>query len=290
LRKFCRVLASANVVSELSLADASDSQSAASSGKWDDLRARVISGLAMVIVGIVAIRLGGVWFQMLTVFVTAIMVWELARMIQPEHPVSAMLLAAGTASVLSGLLATGASWHIILLAVPAALGAVAMPREKVTFFLFALAIVTAGWGLVVARNAYGGTWLFWVVLCVVASDVLGYFAGRLLGGPKFWPKVSPKKTWSGTVAGWFGAAGVGALFLTFTEAGRDLIWISMILAFAAQMGDIAESALKRRLGVKDSSTLIPGHGGLFDRFDGLLGASLFMLLTALVVDVPEVRI
>ena len=244
----------------------------------------------MVLVGVVAIRLGGVWFQMLTVFVTAVMIWELACMIRPREAVVSMLLAALTASVLSGLLAAGAHWHLVLLLVPAILGALAMPRERLTFFLFALGIVTAGWGLVTFRDTHGGTWIFWVVLCVVATDVLGYFAGRYFGGPKFWPRVSPKKTWAGIVAGWVGAGAVGALFLTFTDAGRDLVWISMVLSFAAQMGDIAESALKRRMGVKDSSALIPGHGGLFDRFDGVLGASLFMLACALVVDVPIVRI
>lgn len=261
-----------------------------SDSRWTDLRARVVSGVAMVVLGVVAIRLGGVWFQMLAVFVTAVMVWELARMIRPGTDAVPMLLAALTASVLSGLLATDAGWHLVLLLVPATVGAYAMPREKLTFFLYALAIVTAGWGLVTARETFGGTWLFWLVIVVVMTDVLGYFAGRIIGGPKFWPQVSPKKTWAGTIAGWIGAGLVGALFLTFTDAGRDLIWISMVLSFASQMGDIAESALKRRMGVKDSSDLIPGHGGLFDRFDGLLGASLFLLLTALVVDVPEVRI
>lgn len=244
----------------------------------------------MVVVGIGAITAGGVWFQMLAVFVTAVMVWEVARMIRPGADVSAMLVAAFTASVLSGLLATDAGWHMGLLLAPAVLGALIMPREKVTFFLFGLAIVTAGWGLVTFREVYGVTWLFWLVIVVVTTDVLGYFAGRIFGGPKFWPSLSPKKTWAGTAAGWIGAGIVGALFLTFTDAGRDLIWISMVLSFASQMGDIAESALKRRMGVKDSSALIPGHGGLADRFDGLLGAALLMLLVALVVDVPEVRI
>ncbi|SIN90804.1 phosphatidate cytidylyltransferase [Vannielia litorea] len=259
------------------------------SGKWDDLAPRVIAGAVMVVVGVAAIRAGGIWFQMLAVFVTAVMVWELASMIKREGD-SAMLLAAITASVLSGLLAQEADWALLLLFLPPVVGTAMMPRERVTFFLFALGIMAAGWGLVTFRAEYGGTWLFWLVIVVVVTDVAGYFAGRMIGGPKFWPKVSPKKTWSGTVAGWIGAACVGALFLTFTNAGRDLIWISAVLAFASQMGDIAESALKRRMGVKDSSALIPGHGGLFDRFDGLLGAAIFLLLVAMVVDVPEVRI
>ncbi|MEM6897415.1 MAG: phosphatidate cytidylyltransferase, partial [Pseudomonadota bacterium] len=132
--------------------------------------------------------------------------------------------------------------------------------------------------------------IIWLILVVVITDVAGYFAGRAFGGPKFWPAISPKKTWSGTVAGWVGAAILGAIFLTFTNAGRDLVWISVLVSFASQMGDITESALKRRMGVKDSSTLIPGHGGLFDRFDGLLGAALVMLLAALIVDVPDVAL
>ncbi|RYH10447.1 phosphatidate cytidylyltransferase [Tropicimonas sp. IMCC6043] len=258
--------------------------------RWEDLNARTWTGLAMVVIGIVAIRLGGVWFQMLVVFACSVMIWELARMIRPGWDVGAMLLAAFSASVISGLMTQSPDWHLLLLLVPATVGTSAMPRERLTFFLFAFGITVAGWGLVEARETYGGTWLFWMVICVVVTDVAGYFAGRRIGGPKFWPAVSPKKTWSGTVAGWIGAGLVGALFLTFTNAGRDTVWLSMLLSLAAQMGDIAESALKRRMGVKDSSSLIPGHGGLFDRFDGLLGASLFMLLLALIVDVPEVRI
>ncbi len=257
---------------------------------WEDLSARTWAGLLMVVTGIVAIRLGGVWFQMLVVFVSAVMIWELARMIRPGWDVGSMLLAAFSASVISGLMAQEPDWHLFLLLVPAIAGTAAMPQERLTFFCFALGITVAGWGLMETRDVYGGTWLFWMVICVVVTDVAGYFAGRYFGGPKFWPAVSPKKTWSGTVAGWIGAGLVGALFLSFTNAGRDLVWLSMLLSLASQMGDIAESALKRRLGVKDSSSLIPGHGGLFDRFDGLLGASLFMLLLTLLVDVPEVRI
>ena len=102
-------------------------------------------------------------------------------------------------------------------------------------------------------------------------------------------RVSPKKTWSGIVAGWLAAALIGAVFLKISTAGIDLLWISSVLAFASQLGDIAESAIKRRAGVKDSSNLIPGHGGLMDRFDGLLGAALLMLLVAQLTPVPVVR-
>jgi len=257
--------------------------------RWKDLGSRTASGVAMLVVGVAAIAAGEIWFQMLAVFVTAVMIWELFRMIRPGGDVPAMLLAALTASVISGLLATDASTEFVLLFVPGLIGAALLPRERLTFLLYAVAIAAAGWGLVTLRDAHGATWLFWLVLVVVTTDVLGYFAGRAFGGPKFWPAISPKKTWAGTASGWVGAGLVGALFLTFTDAGRDLIWISMVLSLASQLGDIAESALKRRLGVKDSSALIPGHGGLFDRFDGVLGAAIFMMAVALVVDVPEVR-
>ena len=112
----------------------------------------------------------------------------------------------------------------------------------------------------------------WVVVIVVLSDVLGYFVGRIVGGPKFWPAISPKKTWSGTAAGWIGAAALGVALVITGVAPASVIVIGPILAFAGQMGDIAESWIKRRVGVKDSSQLIPGHGGLMDRFDAMTGS------------------
>ena len=242
----------------------------------------------MTVIGIAAVILGGVWFGMLVVFVSAVMVWELWMMIRPESATSGMLLAALVASLMSGQVADS-SWigGVLLLIVPC-VGAFYLKKERVTFFGFALGIQVAGAGLVHFRADYGFTWILWMILVVVASDIFGYFAGRRFGGPKFWPQISPKKTWSGTVAGWVGAALVGAVVMYFTNAGLWIILISMVLSFAGQMGDIAESALKRRMGVKDSSDLIPGHGGLFDRFDALLGASLFLILVADVFDVPGV--
>ena len=256
--------------------------------QWDDLSVRVTSGAAMLFVGAIGVIMGGVWFQMLVVFVTAVMVWELWMMIAPDRPTPGMLLAALLASVMSGQLLDQSWVGLLLFLVVPLIGAVSLRVEKRWFFIFALGIQIAGWGLVQFRQDFGFTWIIWMMLVVVATDTFGYLAGRTFGGPKFWPKVSPKKTWSGTIAGWLSAAAVGAVFTTFTNAGLTIILLSMILSFASQMGDIAESALKRRMKVKDSSTLIPGHGGLFDRFDALLGASIFMLLIAYVLNVPGV--
>lgn len=256
--------------------------------KWDDLTVRMASGAAMFVVGAIGVIAGGVWFQMMVVFVTAVMVWELWMMIAPDRPTNGMLLAALLASVMSGQLLDDTFIGFLLFLVVPIVGAAQLKHERLTFFAFALGIQAAGWGLVEFRLDYGFLWILWVMLVVIATDVFGYFAGKAFGGPKFWPKVSPKKTWSGTIAGWIAAGVVGLIFVMFTNAGFIVVLISMVLSLAGQMGDIAESALKRRMKVKDSSTLIPGHGGLFDRFDALLGASLFMLLVARVFNVPGV--
>jgi phosphatidate cytidylyltransferase len=242
----------------------------------------------MGVVGIGAILLGGVWFQMLVIFVTAVMVWECWIMIRGASPVSGMLVAAGVASVMAAQVFDGPETRefLPLFLVAPLVGACVLPRERLTFAVFALAIQVAGWGLAHLRLDYGMTWLLWLVGLVVVTDIAGYFAGKALGGPKFWPAVSPKKTWAGTLAGWAAAAGVGAGVAALTPAGPGIVALSVLLSFAGQMGDILESAFKRRQGVKDSSALIPGHGGLFDRFDALLGAALALLLVAGLAGLP----
>lgn len=260
----------------------------AKTSSWDDLTVRIVSSIAMTIVGAIGVILGGVWFQMLVVFVTAVMIWELWMMIAPDRPTPGMLMAALTASVMSGQLTLTEHWAYALFLIVPAIGASQIRVERRAFVLFALAIPIAGYGLLHFRANYGFVWLLWLMSVVIVTDVFGYFAGRTFGGPKFWPSISPKKTWSGTSAGWVGAGIVGFVFTLFTNAGLSIIVISMVLSFASQMGDIAESALKRRMKVKDSSTLIPGHGGLFDRFDALLGAVLFMLIIAAVFNIPGV--
>ncbi|MEL6168450.1 MAG: phosphatidate cytidylyltransferase [Pseudomonadota bacterium] len=256
-------------------------------GAWDDLSARLISAGAMAAVGLGAMAAGGVWFAAVIATVSGLMIWELARMLGTPWA-TALGIACGAGVFITRSL-TGI-WDPSILAPPILLGVLLTPRGKPIFAVGATALVLAGWGLVEFRAEYGVLWLFWLVLVVVATDVAGYFAGKAIGGPKFWPTLSPKKTWAGVIAGWTAALGVGAVFLSFTTAGPALLWISVLLSFSSQMGDILESALKRHVGVKDTSQLIPGHGGLLDRFDGLLGAALFMMLVALLTDVPVVRV
>jgi phosphatidate cytidylyltransferase len=116
----------------------------------------------------------------------------------------------------------------------------------------------------------------WIIAVVVACDVGAYFSGRALGGPLLWPSVSPKKTWAGLGGGMAAAALVGALFSWATTGtyALQVATVSALAACVAQGGDLAESSLKRRFGVKDSSTLLPGHGGALDRLDGFCAASL----------------
>ena len=115
--------------------------------------------------------------------------------------------------------------------------------------------------------------LFFLLLVVWASDIGGYFAGRTIGGPKLWPRVSPKKTWAGAIGGFAGSLAVAGAFAA-AGAGKaaPLLALAAFLSVTSQLGDLFESAVKRRFGVKDSSHIIPGHGGLMDRLDGFVAA------------------
>ena len=119
----------------------------------------------------------------------------------------------------------------------------------------------------------GWTALMLVLLVVWVTDIGGYFAGRGIGGPKLWPRVSPNKTWAGAIGGFVASLAIAAGFAAF-DLGRTgpLLVLGSVLSIASQLGDLFESAVKRRFGVKDSSHIIPGHGGLLDRLDGFVAA------------------
>jgi phosphatidate cytidylyltransferase len=253
----------------------------APAGRWNDLRPRVISAVVMIAVGAAEIWLGGPSFAVLVILLTAGMIWELAVMTAPVQKNRPLLMAGVAAAALAAALVLRSDLAAAMVLVPSLALALSPRRDRRLAAAYAAAIMVAGYGLVELRDTIGTTGILWLVTVVVMSDVAGYFAGRTIGGPKFWPKVSPKKTWSGTVAGWVGAALVGAGFVLAGMGGWLLVLLSPIVAFAGQLGDIWESWMKRRAGIKDSSHLIPGHGGLLDRFDALIGATVLVMLLGL---------
>jgi phosphatidate cytidylyltransferase len=139
-------------------------------------------------------------------------------------------------------------------------------------FLYAAAAQVASL-LVRLDQAKGLSALILVLLVVWATDIGGYFAGRAIGGPKLWPRVSPKKTWAGAIGG-FAASLLIAIGFSASDLGETLplVILAAMLSVAAQLGDLFESAIKRRFGVKDSGHIIPGHGGVMDRLDGFVAA------------------
>ncbi|TLP64347.1 phosphatidate cytidylyltransferase [Parasedimentitalea maritima] len=246
-------------------------------GRWADLAPRLISAVVMLFLGGIAVVAGGLVFDVLIALCCGGLIWELVRMLGPDQRAVALQLG------LLGAVATLAAalwpqmWMPLLVA-PALVGLSQLSQRRLYYFSFSLWILIAGFGFVWLRNVFGMQWMLWLIGVVVVTDVAGYFAGKIFGGPKFWPRVSPKKTWSGTSAGWLAAALVGIWFGQAQGVGLGLVVLSVLVSMASQAGDVAESALKRKMRVKDSSALIPGHGGLFDRFDGMLGASVMVLI------------
>lgn len=258
----------------------------AASVRWSDLRSRLISAAVMLLIGAVEIWLGGPAFTALVVLISSLMLWELARMTAPRSGKMPLLMAAIGATLLIVAVLSPREYSAVLLLVPALCFALTPRRDRRLSAVWAAAAMIAGFGLIALRNEAGIPVILWLVLVVIASDVMGYFAGRALGGPKFWPAISPKKTWSGTVAGWIGAALVGLCFVLLGHAGWGLVALSAVAALAGQMGDIAESWIKRRADVKDSSGLIPGHGGVLDRFDAMTGAVVMIMVLGLIFTLP----
>jgi phosphatidate cytidylyltransferase len=205
-----------------------------------DLWLRVASAVVLAPLAVAAAYLGGTWFIGFWLLGAAGILWEWLGLVAAARSLSG---AARAGWIALGALYAGAMLAAALvIRADAALGFIAM------IFLFAV---------------------------VWATDVAAYFAGKLAGGPKLWPAVSPSKTWSGAIAGTVAGtvAGVAVAAVAGLEPLAPVVAIGLILSVVAQFGDLLESALKRRFGVKDASHAIPGHGGLMDRLDGFLAAA-----------------
>ncbi|GIT91975.1 phosphatidate cytidylyltransferase [Jannaschia pagri] len=256
-------------------------------GRFKDLAPRLITAFVLLAVGGAAVMIGGLVFTALISICVGVMLWELATMAKAGPKRTVLLAVVGGTAVFAATVVPVGFGLPILMMVP--MTAIAFIRKRRRLIVgFSTAIALAGLSLTEHLTQFGVAWMLWLIAVVVTSDVAGYFAGRMLGGPKFWPRLSPKKTWSGTVAGWIGAGLVGWIWVVWQDAGWETVGISVALAMMAQMGDIAESAVKRKMGVKDSSNLLPGHGGLFDRFDAMLGAALMLLVIESLSEFPPV--
>ena len=253
------------------------------------LGVRLASALILIPVALLTAVFGTPYFDALVVVFGALMAWEWGRLVGSGQLLPAGIV--GIVAVVAAILAIHLvpTWQAAaLLAAGAVLAAAVAGVARGMAGWFALGVLYVGLPCIAIlwlRSApLGLATLLWIFALVWATDTGAYFAGRAIGGPKLMPSVSPKKTWAGLVGGMAAAAlaGIGAGVLVDGAAPWLLAAVSAVLAVIAQTGDLGESALKRRFGAKDSSGLIPGHGGVLDRVDGLITVILAVAVAAAV--------
>jgi phosphatidate cytidylyltransferase len=241
-----------------------------------NLVVRIASAVVLVPVAIAAAYAGGwYWAALVTLCAIGLFVeWLMVSGASGNAPL--LVTGAGMLAISAPFLALR-SVDVALLVLALGLIAVGLrsspPRSwAVGGFLYAAAAQVSSI-LVRLDPREGFIALVFILLVVWCTDIGGYFAGRSVGGPKLWPRVSPNKTWAGAVGGFFASLILAAGFAVsgFGKMG-PLLMIAAALSVASQFGDLFESAIKRRFGVKDSSQIIPGHGGLLDRLDGYVAA------------------
>lgn len=259
--------------------------------RFTDLRARAITSVILAGVAAAAIWFGGLWTVALVTVGTAIMLVELAGLSEGSRrgdPMSGATLWALPAAALPItflFLTVPQGLFLILCLILAAMLIDVLARRAAGLAVRTIgALLVTGIGLAFLWLRHFPDWglltAIWIALVVAATDIGAYFAGRLIGGPKLWPSISPKKTWAGLGGGLTAAFVTGGLFSWATTGTYfpQVCTVSAVAALLAQAGDLCESSLKRRYGAKDSGTLLPGHGGLLDRCDGLLAATLVAAL------------
>ncbi len=253
---------------------------------------RVTTGLVLVVVALAAVRLGGPAFTALVSAATLVMFmeWSVMHRLPRGLRLAGLALLAGTILVMA--LEPVGEAVLLLAGGAAALGIFARGLQRGLGVRAAMGVLYAGLpaiALVWLRGrSLGFEATVFLMVCVWAADIIAYFTGRALGGPKMAPAISPNKTWSGAIGGIVGAmaiaGGLAAWYLAQTGGIKAGYFIALagFLAVLSVLGDLFESWLKRRAGVKDSGNLLPGHGGVMDRLDGLVpvaiaGAGVFAI-------------
>lgn len=256
-----------------------------------DLQLRAASGLAVAAVTLAMAAWSSIAFAVLTFVFAAAMCWEWSRIVRGagvDTVVVVHILGVAAAAILT---AAGFAGLAVAAVVAMAIAVAALLFGSGTSALAGLGMLYTGLPVIALGWLRGDEPLgflatLFVILIVIATDTAAYAAGRLIGGPKLAPAVSPNKTWAGLAGGVGAAAVMGGLFPALTGSGHWpwLAALGFVLGLVAQGGDLAESALKRQFGRKDASDLIPGHGGVMDRMDGIVTAGVAAALLALAID------
>lgn len=242
--------------------------------------ARIISSVVLAAVALAAALAGGYVFTALVMTGAVLMAWEWGRMVRQERDDPAVTAAHGAAVAGAALLA--AVGQPLLGVVGVAVGAaivfvLAFGRRARWSAAGVLYVGLPAIALIWLRGggAAGVTAILFLFTIVWTTDTFSYVCGKLIGGPKLWPWLSPNKTWAGTIGGVVvaGVAAVAFAMVMQHAAPAALALTGIVLAMAAQVGDLGESALKRAFNVRNASDLIPGHGGCMDRMDGIVGAA-----------------
>jgi phosphatidate cytidylyltransferase len=256
----------------------------ASGLRGSELALRVCSALVLVPLAIGTAYVGGWPFAAFWGFAALIVLWEWCSLVAPSD--RRLALMTGTATIVLAVVLVVVGHHqatLVVLAMGTLAAAALAPSERRIWvasgvpYAGALAVAPI---VLRADSANGFLAMLFLFAIVWATDIVAYFVGRAVGGPKLMPQVSPKKTWSGALGGTVAAV---ALAVAFAHAAALAAWLAIamlavVLSVVAQGGDLFESFLKRRFGAKDSSHLIPGHGGLMDRLDGFVTAGVVAAL------------
>lgn len=251
-----------------------------------DLAVRTVSGVAMIVVALVCLWAGGWAFRLLITLVAGLMMAEWAGLLRASRwrQILGILFALGLVLGLGELAAVPEYWlggapdallPILVTAFGAAvLLAILTFRPGLGFGL--LYVTMPALALIYLREQHGLLVALWAMALVWATDIGAYFAGRRFGGLKLAPRISPSKTWAGLIGGVIAAEVLSLILSTFWGLSWAWAYFATFLAVSAQIGDLFESWLKRRAGVKDSGHLLPGHGGVLDRIDGLVPVALIV--------------
>ena len=249
-----------------------------------DLKPRVAAAAVMGGLALASAWIGGFIFVAFWWLASIIVLWEWQRLVGGRRLAERVALGALVMALIALLALHNSTLGVIvgLVFAAGAVGWLAGPREGPwagAGALYAGALVASA-ALLRMSPSYGLAAILWLFAVVWGADIAAYFAGRMIGGPRLWPSVSPGKTWAGAIVGAVAGALLGLLLARWTNRFAALFWLGLATAIVSELGDLFESALKRRFGVKDSSGLIPGHGGLMDRLDAFTAASVFAAVVA----------